>query len=370
MLDLADRWAKLRATQLGQQFPRTIELTESDGLLPNAVELPTPLTLIFGLNGAGKSRLLGRISELQAGCVVVNLSELIYYLLRDVGARDDIQELIDETGPLADDKVRRSEVCGLVRRDYQEINWYAVPIADSPFRDIVGEDIVPIFTVRYAEQDYDFKSMGLGELSAHMLLWILAYSRGTSDAPLLLDEPEAFMPAPSREVILAYLLEEAIRRPQPIVVASHSLEMIQPALDCDSAVYLEESGNTITVVGPSPELAELVAGLFGRSASTQYVVLCEDEAAVILADELIRVAAPRFWQGVLFFGAKATATFRRYGSDSRGHPAHQLAVSASPFLPTVIRLVLSQRLSRGGVVVRGMMSSGGRCLVCLGIRIS
>ena len=192
----------------------------------------------------------------------------------------------------------------MVRREYEEVRWYAVPIADSPFQPIVGEEVVPIFTVRHAGQEYDFRNMGLGELSAHLLLWILAYTEQGSAGPLLLDEPEAFMPAPSREVVLSYLLEEAFKRSAPIVVASHSLELIQPALDSGSAVYLSETANRVTAIGPSEALSELVAGLFGRSAPADWLVLCEDESAYILADQLMKAASPRLWQACRFLWCK------------------------------------------------------------------
>ena len=73
--------------------------------LPHAIDLPSPLTLIFGLNGAGKSRILQKICDSYAGCTVVSLSALIYYLQHDIGKRSDIADLIEETDPLSEDKV-------------------------------------------------------------------------------------------------------------------------------------------------------------------------------------------------------------------------------------------------------------------------
>ena len=297
--ELSGRWSALRNTPLGKTFPQTIALEGKLGL-PTQIDLPSPLTLIFGLNGAGKSRILHEISDSCQGCVVVSLSDLIYYLQNEVGKRSDIEDLIEENSPLSEDKVRASEVGDLVRRDYEDVKWYVVPIVDGPFQAIVGEDVVPIFTVKHAGQEYDFRSMGLGELSAHLLMWILAYTKGNDATPLLLDEPEAFMPPPSRDVVLSYLVEETFSRRSSIVVTSHSLELISPALDSGSAVYLAESANTITAVGHSEKLADRVAGLFGRSVPADWLILCEDEAAFILGDELLRVVAPRLWQGCRF----------------------------------------------------------------------
>jgi predicted ATPase len=297
--ELAERWARLRKSDLGQEFPLSIELQGNLGL-PTQIELPSPLTLIFGLNGSGKTRILHEIAATYDGCVVVSLSDLIHYLLYDVGKRSDVLDLIEETSPLEGDKVRPQEVRDLVRRDYDELHWYVVPMSDSPFQSIVGEDIAPLFTVVHSGQAYDFRSMGLGELSAHLLMWMLAYTKEAPSTPLLLDEPEAFMPGPSREVVLSYLLEETIGRACPIIVASHSAELIQPALDSGSAVYLAEANNIVTALGPSNEFSERVAGLFGRTTPADWLILCEDEAAYILGDEIIRTVAPRLWQGTHF----------------------------------------------------------------------
>lgn len=303
LFGIPDAWQRLRSSKIGSEFPNRIRLEDIPNF-PEELELPSPLTLIFGLNGAGKSRMLASISSSYKGSVVVSLSNLIYYLKNDFGKRSDIADLMEEADPLTGDKVRRSEVSGLVRRDYQDIQWYVVSIADSPFRDIVGEDVVPIFTVRHGGQDYDFRDMGLGELSAHLLLWILAYTGENSSFPLLLDEPEAFMPAPSRVAVLEYLLEETKKRKHPVIVASHSLEMIQPAIDANSAVYLSEKDNVVSMIGPSPELADRVAGLFGKAAPADRLFLCEDESAYILGDEIIRVTVPRIWQGARFLWCK------------------------------------------------------------------
>jgi predicted ATPase len=296
---LSGRWAALQRTSLGQKFPQTIALEGKYGL-PTRVELPSPLTVIFGLNGTGKSRMLQEISESYGDCAVVSLSELIHYLQYEIGKRTDVEGLVEENSPLSDDKVRSDAVQDLVRRDYDEIKWYAVQMADSPFQAIVGEDVVPIFKVKHAGQEYDFRTMGLGELSAHLLMWILAYTKERADeaasTPLLLDEPDAFMPPPSRNVILSYLVEEAFGRSSPIVVASHSLELIRPALDSNSAVYLAEAANSITTVGPSHALSDRVAGLFGQSAPVEWLIFCEDESAYFLSGELLRAIAPRFWQ--------------------------------------------------------------------------
>ncbi|MEU1463761.1 hypothetical protein ABZ467_24260 [Streptomyces sp. NPDC005727] len=222
--------------------------------------------------------------------------ELVNYLLHDFGKRDDIQDLLDELDPLAPEKVKATEVQDLVRRDYDSIQWYAVPIVGSPFASLVGEEVVPVFVVRYGGLDYDFRRMGLGELSAHLLMWILSYSKGSGNQAILLDEPEAFLPAPSRTVLLAHLLETCINGGTPLVIASHSLELIQPALDADAAIMLTSRSAVSELTGPSEELRDKVAGLYGQSIQVEWIIFLEDEAACLFLQEILRAVEPRLWQ--------------------------------------------------------------------------
>ncbi|MGW6643774.1 hypothetical protein [Streptomyces iakyrus] len=264
------------------------------------VELPKPLTVIFGLNGSGKTRLLNSLSKSMSDAPVVAMYELVNYLLHDFGKRDDISDLLDELDPLAPEKVKLDEVQDLVRRDYEEVRWYVAPIVGSPFSALVGEEVVPVFVVRYGGREYDFRSMGLGELSAHLLMWILSYSKGSDSQAFLLDEPEAFLPAPSRVDFLAHLLETCINGGKPLVVASHSLEVIQPALDADAAIMLSPKSSEVEFIGPSDTLKDRVAGLYGQTREVEWVVLLEDEAAYVLIQEIARNVDPKLWQACRF----------------------------------------------------------------------
>ncbi|MFB7831690.1 hypothetical protein [Streptomyces sp. NPDC056056] len=303
LLDISKRWDNLAKAKISDDFPRVIPLSEKFGN-DDSVTLPRPLTVLFGLNGTGKTRLLKAISESLSDSPIIAMYELVNYLLHEFGKRDDIGELLDELTPLEPGKVRKSEVQDLVRRDYEEVHWYAVPILDSPFSKLVGEDVVPVFAVRHEGIDYDFRSMGLGELSAHLLMWILSYSKGSDNAAFLLDEPEAFLPAPSRTVLLAHLLETCLSGGKPLVVASHSLEVIQPALDADAAMMLTVMNGGSKLIGPSSDLHESVAGLFDLSPQVEWVFLLEDEAASILMQEIMRAVDPRLWQGSRFIWCK------------------------------------------------------------------
>ncbi|MET8577004.1 hypothetical protein [Streptomyces sp. NPDC005012] len=303
MLDLAKRWDKLAKSDGSKGFPREVHFPRKFGN-DDSVTLPRSLTVVFGLNGAGKTRLLRSISESLDDAPIVAMYELVNYLLHDFGKRHDIDDLLDELDPLEPEKVKASEVQDLVRRDYDEMRWYAVQILDSPFAKLVGEDVVPVFVVRHEGLEYDFRSMGLGELSVHLLMWILSYSKGNDNVAFLLDEPEAFLPAPSRTALLSHLIEICLSGGKPLVIASHSLEIIQPALDADAAIMLTTLGGEGSIIGPSSDLRESVAGMFGKTPGVEWIVFLEDEAATILMQEMVRSADPRLWQGSRFLWCK------------------------------------------------------------------
>ncbi|MEU9268666.1 hypothetical protein AB0E04_24895 [Streptomyces sp. NPDC048251] len=303
LLGLAGRWEKLAKAEISKGFPKEVDLSEKFGN-EDSVTLPKPLTVVFGLNGTGKTRLLRAISENLDNSPIVSMYELVNYLLHDFGKRDDIDDLLDELDPLEPEKVKASEVQDLVRRDYEEMRWYAVQILDSPFAKLVGEEVVPVFVVRHEGLEYDFRSMGLGELSVHLLMWILSYSKGSENTAFLLDEPEAFLPAPSRTVLLSHLIEICLNGGKPLVIASHSLEIIQPALDADAAIMLTTLTGESRVIGPSADLQESVAGLFGKTPGVDWVIFLEDEAATILMQEIVRATTPRLWQGSRFLWCK------------------------------------------------------------------
>lgn len=244
------------------------------------------------MNGAGKSRLLRGIAQSIPSSTLLELNGLISYMRTEIGKRDDIEGLLEENSPLQLKSATELAIRDLVRRDYEKVGWYAVPIADSPFADLVDDEVVPIFQVDYAGSQYDFRGMGSGELSAHLLLWLLTYGRGATQSMLLMDEPEAFLPTPSRQTILNYVLDASSRGGYAVVLASHSLELIQPALAAGAGVLVTEDRNLVSFVGAADELVGRVAGMYGSKPTTERILICEDESAFVVAKEYIKRQFP------------------------------------------------------------------------------
>src|SRR4051794_22806436 len=167
-----DRWRGLPHANhpaIGTSIP----IADPAGLLPEKLEVRRLVTVVAGLNGAGKTRLLER-AALSIGdqARFVPLHRLCNWLQEQLADRGDIPGLLEEAGPLPIDREMEDAVKAIVGRDYGDIVWYALDIADSPLVPIVGDDVVPFFQVAENGLSYDLTHMGLGELSAHVLLWI------------------------------------------------------------------------------------------------------------------------------------------------------------------------------------------------------
>jgi energy-coupling factor transporter ATP-binding protein EcfA2 len=265
--------------------------------MPGTIALPAAVTVICGLNGSGKSRLLAAIARADASSRLVVLSELVWRLRAMLESRGDIDGLLEETEPQAIDDDSLEAVQALVGRDYEHVSWYAVSIEASPFDALVGESVIPVFVVRHQGATYDSLAMGSGELGAHLLIWLLAYDRREGARRVLLDEPDAYLPAPARTLLVPYLADFALRRQASFVIATHALEVIDSSVDLSAAVLLEMgNGPVVGTTGPDGDIAGRVGALYGRSSAVELVAYCEDEAAQVLLDALLKATSPAIWR--------------------------------------------------------------------------
>jgi ABC-type cobalamin/Fe3+-siderophores transport system ATPase subunit len=256
--------------------------------------------VIFGLNGSGKSRVLRAIAAAETHSRVVDVGDLIARLRHAWRSRDDIAALVEETQPLSIPEDYSAAIRDLVRREYSSVDWFAIDIEGSPVAEIVGEEVLPYFRVGYSGSTYGAIDMGSGELATHLLLWLLLYMRDSPPQTLLLDEPDAFMPAPVRIHLLDHLLEMAVGSQAQMVVASHSLEVIDPSLDAQAGLMLAETGNVVTCLSDGTQLRGMVAGIYGKAAQVGSLVICEDESAAALSQALIGACDPNLWRNATF----------------------------------------------------------------------
>jgi hypothetical protein len=266
-----------------------VSLEDDLGLLPDEVELQTPVTVFAGLNGVGKSRLLGLLdASIGSEARLISLHDLCGWIKRMLEARPDLAEVTEEASPLDLDEETEAAIRAIVRRDYDEVLWYAAEFSDSPFEHIVGDTVAPYFVVSEGDARYAMDEMGLGELAAHVLLWVLYYLRDQEDVVLLLDEPDAFFPPSSRESLIDYLGVMAVRKKYTFAITTHSRELIDRGLAHERVLsYIERGPEGIRFLADPPTVKEVVRAALYPENDLKVVGWVEDEAGRALAQALL-----------------------------------------------------------------------------------
>lgn len=280
-------WEKLIRAR-GQDGERLVSISESIEL-----DLSAPCTVLGGLNGAGKSRVLRQIHDrLGDGSLFIDLHHLVEQAMMVLRTREDLQEMSEEFAAVGPSPDRLEDVQRVVGREYDRLDWFALELepSDSRIADRFcwagSQPVVPFFNASYAGQDFTSREMGLGEFSVHFLFWILELYRERDDLVLLLDEPDAYLPPLGSESLLVRLLRICRERGWSVVLSTHSEELVSQAARHDSFVLLrmDEKGDTVAFHSKLyPHAPEAVL------ARTQLksVFFCEDESAFYLTRALL-----------------------------------------------------------------------------------
>ena len=287
--ELQHKW-NAAMNQQRESLPLSVEIDDDLGLLPEALELSRAVTIFAGLNGVGKTRLFRLLNEsLGTNGRLISLHDLCAWISQIVTTRPDLGEVTEEASPLEIDRETLDAVKAIVRRDYDEVLWYAADFADSPFEAIVGDTVIPYFVVTDGDAQYGMADMGLGELAAHVLLWLLLYLRNEQDLVLLLDEPDAYFPPSSRESLIGYLGSMALVRGYTFAVTTHSRELIDRGLDDDGVLaYIERVGPEVQLLTDRGAIREVVRTSLYPEDVLRVVGWVEDEAAYAFTLALLR----------------------------------------------------------------------------------
>ncbi|MGW6005218.1 ATP-binding protein [Oerskovia enterophila] len=263
------------------------------------IDLNEPCTILGGLNGAGKSRILRALADgLGDTGLLLNVHALCEQVLAVLRSRDDFGEMKDEFGTLGPDTKCRNDIERAVGREYDFVDWYALEIESSDatgaglFSSSGGELLLPYFDVQYRKVRYSSREMGLGEFSVHLLFWILEQHRDESGLTLILDEPDAYLPPVGSSALLTRLLRVCRDRGWRLVVASHASTMIADALAHDAFVLLrvDDSGRTVAI--HSRNDASVGDLLLGKPV-VRRVLFVEDESAFVLTRTLVEQLGQR-----------------------------------------------------------------------------
>lgn len=259
------------------------------------IDVALPCTILGGRNGTGKSRVLRALNtELGARSVYINLHALCEQTLDILRSRTDVEDLKDEVEAMSLTVDQIDDMHRIINREYDRFDWYGLDVVPGDaavaetFSWGADQPTVPYFEASYRGIHYDSRNMGLGELSVHLLFWVLQQHDQTENLILLIDEPDAYLPPLAASVLLARLLKviKGKQRKWRLVITTHSADIIAAAVAHDSFLFLEVGEDGTLEATPSrddPRIGEL---LLARP-EIRHVVFVEDESAFHLARALI-----------------------------------------------------------------------------------
>ena len=254
-----------------------------------------------GRNGAGKSQLLEAAKNVLGDRgVLIQLHQLCEQTRDALRSRGDVAGLVEDDGEMLVGAEILGHVGRIVGRDYDEIQWFALDLGptDEDTKAVLslgndGDDqgLVPHFRVRFNNVEYWTPDMGLGELSIHILFWVLEQYRHEEGLTLLLDEPDAYLPPIGSARLLARLQGLCRSRAWNLVITTHSEEMIRAALENDGLVVLRRGVDSSIEAARSWEVGGAVADDLLSRPPVDLVLFCEDESAAALCRALLRASA-------------------------------------------------------------------------------
>lgn len=266
-----------------------------------AVDLDGPCTVIGGGNGVGKSRVLRAMAEgIGASALYLDMHRLCEVALAITRKRDDLDDMAMETGPLAMPAARRADVQRVLRREYDQVDWYALefgpPDEDEPlgFPWVEDQTYMPYFKAVYRGVDFGSSEMGLGEFSVHFLFWILEMCKERKDVVLILDEPDAYLPPIGVASLLHRLIALCADRGWSLVLSTHSGEIIEESASHGAFLLVEvDSGGVSTAQRCDARSPALDSVILRRPV--RRVVFVEDESACYFASALLEAGDRRAW---------------------------------------------------------------------------
>lgn len=192
-------------------------------LLIDDIELaifPGDFVCLIGPNGCGKSTLLRTLAGIQkpiSGNIIIDGKDLV------ACERYELSKKIS---------IVLTENFGVVNTSVQSI----VSLGRSPYNNWLGtmrsEDMAIINNVLNATGLMPYKEKNLQELSDGILQKVMIARALAQDTPLiLLDEPTAFLDAPSKLEIIHMLRSLARQFNKSIILSSHDLDLVLQSAD-------------------------------------------------------------------------------------------------------------------------------------------
>lgn len=152
---------------------------------------------------------------------------------------ESVDEIVNGEGPRELDSKALAEVSYVTKRAYRSVTLYEVDL----------DGTVPFFEVSYGNDTYDSRTMGGGEFAALYVWW--AVRRSESDSVILIEEPEAYLSYGCQKALASFLVNVVVERRLVAIVTSHSSAFIT-SLPKDSLVFLTRGQGGVSLLSEAP----------------------------------------------------------------------------------------------------------------------
>lgn len=325
-----DQWRRIYLREY-DLFLKDIQLNGLIGL--QTIGLNKGLSVICGLNGAGKSTILYGIksvlgmplalhenrkivgSEINAtvekGGAAINCQNLegqhaldlgiapeeisyidyysvtkaLGYLFKNATSDD---EFIDGIQPVQLNEIELRDISCIVGKQYEACTFYEldeVVFEDEP---LLLPITIPFFKVRSYDIEYSSIEMGIGEHFLFYVFWLL--KRAEDNSIVIIEEPETFISIKAQVELMNYIAFCCNKSGISVVITTHS-PYILDRVDNQHIRVINRHGKNVSIVVPTDENPATV--LLGMPAYlNKGVIYVEDEVAKIFLLTLLAEEAP------------------------------------------------------------------------------
>jgi hypothetical protein len=330
-----DAWRRVIEKERGFRV-RRIRAIGKTPLADFDEELGNGLTVICGLNGVGKTTILrmlestlastdpiGRVRDdmLIAGEFIVSLErdgdELELTLgetvdgaprvllldafslcerLQRLASQTNFDDLLVGLEPHEYGRPELETIAYVVGKNYDSVRVFEVEDPDA------DDAVLPAFGAVVAGVEYDFRSMGLGELAALVALWHL--DRVEAGTVVLLEEPETFLSSRSTVALLNVLAERVHQRRLYALLTTHAMETVaRVPLDTVRVLVPTPDGIGIRRPATRAELEHMLGAFIGAPR----LVFVEDDAGGEVVAELLGRYSGIWGESIEIVGASGAA---------------------------------------------------------------
>jgi predicted ATPase len=251
-------------------------------------------TLRAGLTHRGHPLSITTVTDDEATAKADQSHEIELAFIDSSWASSDLVRVFNDTADL-EEIIRANDFAELSLQEIDMLSFMNAKTYDrvrvAEIDGDLGEGVYPYFEVSTGGQSYGSESMGLGELSLHLIFW--SVRRLKRNSILLLEEPEAHLSPKSQSALMDVLAKYSEEKKLWIILTTHSAGIVSK-IPSEHVRLLYRSGNTVTVIS-DPSRSQLNS-IVGMKKQYSGLLIVEDRAARVFAKTWLSKIAPEILQ--------------------------------------------------------------------------